>query len=424
MYPLGLAIHGEHVLWGDGLDLMRTPTAGGDVEKIATLPDGIRIESIAGMEDALFVGVSGSGVYRLRGDGPAERIATARVPRFLSVDATRVWYLDGGVRSVARDAPGGAPAALSFTLGLDGAMAADDRAIATRRNRFIMLEEKDGSASRQIIRCAGDGTIALDETHVYWGDEDLALLVRVHRQTGDAELVSTDFGLGNTFALGQDAIYLAEITGTVYVIDRVTLRSRPVYAALPGSNRNGVRLVVGSEHVFAAVDAARFATTGVVDVTERAENIPEIVPLGVVARLDMSPDPPAEERPAPTALPRATVYFNDGVDAQGWSNATRWWNAQAPVLRRGIEAGQIGVRLVATGANAEVGRQRAEAVEARLRTVLGATARLERATDDTEGATVGVELMTEDVLRALRPEPSDESPEEAGPGSEGAARTE
>jgi hypothetical protein len=227
MYPLGLAIHGEHVLWGDGLDLMRTPTAGGDVEKIATLPDGIRIESIAGMEDALFVGVSGSGVYRLRGDGPAERIATARVPRFLSVDATRVWYLDGGVRSVARDAPGGAPAALSFTLGLDGAMAADDRAIATRRNRFIMLEEKDGSASRQIIRCAGDGTIALDETHVYWGDEDLALLVRVHRQTGDAELVSTDFGLGNTFALGQDAIYLAEITGTVYVIDRVTLRSRP-----------------------------------------------------------------------------------------------------------------------------------------------------------------------------------------------------
>lgn len=380
-FPVGLAIDDAYVYWGDGPRLMRAPKRGGSAEVLHELGTAT-ISSIAVDADVLYFGASGGGVFRLRrGESRPERIGTSGNPRSLVVDDTHVLWYDGGLRSVSKDAPGGASAPETITAGNSAELLLDDASLYWHGGARIWRRDVDGGPAEPIASTGHLWTsLAMDDTHLYWGDDIVDGVLRWPKAGGPLEHVTSHWSYGANLIVDGDWLLVVEIDSRVWRVDKRDGRSALLCPrAVHTIGASSIELAVDEEQLFIAIDASTWKNPGGgmlhIDLTKPGAQLPEVIPRGVVARLPKQVEG-LSYRPRPAEVVRATVYFSEGQqDPQDHLNALRWL-VQAPTVDEAVRAGRLPVMLI-VDADGALSQRRAEVVTRTLRERVGHEARIE-----------------------------------------------
>ncbi len=376
--PMGLAVDDAHVYWGDGAVLRRAPRRGGAPEDVCRV-EAIRIESIALAPDALYFGATGGGVFRRRSQPGAgcERIATETDPTSLAVVGGQLFYWNNGAaHSVPRDRPGDAPAPTGWQAGYTGALVTDGTNIFVHQLEEIGRTALDGSGFTPLGRTGHlNVAMAVDDTHLYWGDDLVDGILRVPKQGGPVEWFSPVWGIGSTLALDREWVYVMDIDGGVTAIAKSDGRSAAIASGVNASGTNRVRLLVDGDQLLMSDDSSHNKTTGitVIDLSKPGAELPEVVWDGHIARAPVRLTGLKFE-PRPAAVEANTVYFSQGSDeAQDWNNATNFTRWRDDRLSDAVRAGRLQVTLRAGVPDRDEARarKRAEGVAARIRGELG-----------------------------------------------------
>ncbi len=380
--PIGLAVDDTYVYWGDGGALRRAPKKGGPVAEVCRV-EAARIESIAIAPDAIYFGGMGAGVFRRRNQqgAPCERIATESNPTSLAVVGGNVHYWnDGSARSVPRDRPGDAPAPSMWQAGYTGALVTDGTNLFVHQGQEIGRTSLDGKDFAPLARTGHLGlAMAVDDTHLYWGDDLVEGVLRVPKHGGPLEWVSPVWSIGATLAVDKEWIFVMDIDDGVFAISKADGRSAKLVAGdLTGMGTNNVSLAFDAEQFFLADDSSRNKTPGiaVVDLSKPNAELPEVAWEGVVARAPKRIDS-VTFAPRPAAVVAGTVYFSPGSDqAQDWANATNFTRWRDQRLTDAVKAGRLPVVLVAGVPDRDeaAARRRADGVAQKIRDELGAAA--------------------------------------------------
>lgn len=379
--PIGIAVDGKYVYWGDGGALRRAPKLGGAPADVCRV-EAVRIESIAVGPEAIYFGAMGAGVFRRRNqDGaPCERIATGSNPTSLAISGDQLHYWNGTALKVALEAPGTAPAPDMWQAGYTGALLVDADSIYVHQGSEIARESK-AAAGRAVLGRTGHlgVAMAIDDTHLYWGDDLIDGVLRAPKDGGPLEWVTPVWSIGATLALDGDWIYVVDIDANVHAISKRDGRSAQISTGdFTGMGTNNVSVAVDVDHFFIGDDTSVNKVPGIthVDLTQPGGELPEVEWQGAVARVAKRLDG-IEFTPRPAAVEASTVYFSAGSDqAQDWANATlftRWRDAR---LTDAVKAGTLPVVLVAGVSDRDEprARRRAEAVAQKIRDEVGAKA--------------------------------------------------
>jgi hypothetical protein len=397
--PIGIALDDRFVYWGDGGSLRRAAKAGGVVAEVCRV-EAIRIESIAIAGGVIYFGAMGGGVFRRRaGEGATcDRIATGTNPTSLAVSGDRLWYWNGAVHSVALDAPGTAPAPTMWQAGYTGALLVDAEHLYVHDGSLIHREPKHGAGRTVLARTGHLGVaMAIDDTHLYWGDDLVDGVLRVPKGGGPLEWVTDVWSIGATLAVDGEWIFVVDIDAHVHAVSKVDGRSAQVaWGNFTGMGTSNVSVAFDREQFFLADDSSRNKTAGitVVDLSKPDAELPDVEWEGAVARVARRLEG-VTFTPRPAAVEASTVFFSPGSDeAQDWSNATlftRWRDAR---LTDAVKAGTLPVRLVAGMPDGDQARarRRAEAVAGKIRDELGPKAVFEIAVRASGDANVAVQF--------------------------------
>ncbi|HEY8147221.1 MAG TPA: hypothetical protein VIG06_31290 [Kofleriaceae bacterium] len=396
--PIGLAVDDTYVYWGDGGALRRAPKKGGPVAEVCRV-EAARIESIAIAPDAIYFGGMGAGVFRRRDqeDAPCERIATETNPTSLAVVGNNVHYWnDGSARSVPRDRPGDAPAPTMWQAGYTGALVTDGTSLFLHQGREIGRTSLDGKDFAVLARTGHLGlAMAVDDTHLYWGDDLVEGVLRVPKSGGPLEWFSPVWSIGATLAVDKEWIFVMDIDDGVHAISKADGRSAQLVAGdLTGMGTNNVSLAFDAEQFFLADDSSRNRAAGitVVDLSKPNAELPDVIWEGVVARAPRRLDG-VTFKPRPAAVAASTVYFS-GDEAQDWSNATLFTRWRDERLTAAVAAGTLSVQLVAGVPDRDEARarRRAEAVAQKIRDEVGPKAVFEISTRAGKDGSVAVQF--------------------------------
>ena len=396
--PIAIAVDDRFVYWGDGGSLRRALKKGGVVAEVCRV-EAARIESIAIAPDAIYFGGMGAGVFRRRNqDGaPCERIASETNPTSLAVVGGQLHYWnDGSARSVPRDRPGDAPAPTMWQAGYTGALVTDGKSLFIHQGREIGRTSLEGKDFAVLGRTGHLGVaMAVDDTHVYWGDDLIDGVLRAPKGGGSLEWVTPVWSIGATLAVDKDWIFVMDIDDGVHAIAKADGRSAQLVAGdLTGMGTNNVSLAFDDEQFFLADDSSRNKTAGitVVDLSQPNAELPEVVWEGVVARAPRRLEG-VSFTPRPAAVEGSTVYFT-GDTAQDWNNATHFTRWRDERLSAAVAAGTLPVQLVAGVPDRDEARarRRAEAVAQRIRDEVGRKAVFEISTRAEKSGNVVVQF--------------------------------
>jgi hypothetical protein len=396
--PIALALDDRFVYWGDGGALRRAPKKGGPVAEVCRV-EAARIESIAIAPDAIYFGGMGAGVFRRRNqpDAPCERIATETNPTSLAVVGGNVHYWnDGSARSVPRDRPGDAPAPTMWQAGYTGALVTDGTSLFIHQGREIGRTSLDGKDFAVLARTGHLGlAMAVDDTHLYWGDDLVEGVLRVPKSGGPLEWVSPVWTIGATLAVDKEWIFVMDIDDGVHAISKADGRSAQLVAGdLTGVGTNNVSLAFDAEQFFLADDSSRNKTAGltVVDLSNPNAELPDVIWEGVVARAPRRLEG-VTFTPRPVAVEGSTVFFT-GDEAQDWNNATLFTRWRDERLTAAVAAGTLSVQLVAGVPDRDEARarRRAEAVAQKIRDEVGSKAVFEISTRADKNGNVAVQF--------------------------------
>lgn len=396
--PIGLALDDRFVYWGDGGALRRAPKKGGPVAEVCRV-EAVRIDSIAVVPDAIYFGGMGAGVFRRRNqqDAPCERIATAANPTSLAVVGGNLhFWNNGSARSVPRDRPGDAPAPTMWQAGYTGALVTDGTSLFIHQGREIGRTSLDGEDFTVLARTGQLGlAMAVDDTHLYWGDDLVQAVLRVPKSGGPLEWVSPIWGFGSTLAVDKEWMFVMDIDDGVHAISKADGRSAQLVAGdLTGVGTTNVSLAFDAEQFFLADDSSRNIAAGitVVDLSKPNAELPEVVWEGVVARAPRRLDG-VTFKPRPTAVAASTVFFS-GDEAQDWANATNFTRWRDVRLTDAVKAGTLPVVLVAGVPDRDEARarRRAEAVAQKIRAEVGPKAIFDISTRADKNGNVAVQF--------------------------------
>lgn len=396
--PIALAVDDTYVYWGDGGALRRAPKKGGPVAEVCRV-EAARIESIAIAPDAIYFGGMGAGVFRRRDQpgAPCERIASETNPTSLAVVGGNLHYWnDGSAKSVPRDRPGDAPAPSMWQAGYTGALVTDGASLFVHQGREIGRTSLDGKDFAVLARTGHLGlAMAVDDTHLYWGDDLVEGVLRVPKNGGPLEWVTPVWSIGATLAVDQEWIFVMDIDDGVHAISKADGRSAQVVTGdLSGMGTNNVALAFDAEQFFLADDSSRNRTAGitVVDLSNPNAELPDVVWEGVVARAPRRLEG-VTFKPRPAAVEASTVYFS-GDQAQDWNNATLFTRWRDERLTTAVAAGSLPVQLVAGVPDRDDARarRRAEAVAQTIRDEVGAKAVFEISTRAARDGSVVVQF--------------------------------
>jgi hypothetical protein len=408
--PISIAIDEKFVYWGDGGALRRAPKAGGAPSDVCRV-EAARIESIAIGGGAIYFGGVGGGVFRRRDqeDAPCERIATATNPTSLAIQGDRLHYWNGGALEVALDAPGTAPAPNAWQAGYTGSLVVDQTHIFVHQSEQIVRMNKAGG-DREVLAHTGHlgFAFALDDSHLYWGDDLVDGVLRVAKGGGPIEYVTGVWSIGATLALEGDWVYVLDIDANVHAIAKRDGRSAQIarggFTGMGGTNN--VALAFDREHFFIADDSSRFNATGLVhiDLTVPDPKVPDMIWEGAVARAAKRLDG-VEFTPRPEAVEASTVYFGSSDEAQDWANATHFTRWRDERVTSAVRTGSLTVTLLAgveRGDEARA-RKRAEAVAQKIRDELGPKVVFEVKTHPEESGNVVVQFAPAAYARVWAP---------------------
>jgi hypothetical protein len=378
--PMGLAVDDTYVYWGDGPLLRRARKRGGGAPEDVCRVEAIRIESIAVAPDAIYFGATGGGIFRRRAqEGAAcERIASETDPSSLAVVGGQLHYWNGGApHSVPRDRPADAPAPTSWQAGYTGALVTDGKHIFVHQLQEIGRVALDGTGFTPLGRTGHLGVaMAVDDSHLYWGDDLVDGVLRVPVEGGALEWFSPIWTLGATIAVDRDWVYVMDIDADVHAISKADGRSATVVdGTFNGTGTNRVALALDAEQFFLADDSSYNKTLGVavVDLTRPGAELPAVVWDGHVARAAKRLTG-VDFTARPAAVEAATVYFSPASDeAQDWNNATGFTRWRDERLSDAVRAGRLPVTLMAGVPDRDQARarRRAEGVAERIRGELG-----------------------------------------------------
>jgi len=379
--PVALAVDDTWVYWGDGGALKRARKRGGTPEEICRV-EAVRIESITVAADAIYFGASGGGIFRRRNQAGAtcERIMSETDPSSLAVVGDQLHYWNGGApHSIPRDRPADAPAPTSWQVGYTGALVTDGKNIFVHQLEEIGRIDLDGGNFTPLGRTGHlNVAMAVDDTHLYWGDDLTEAVLRVPKAGGPPEWFSPVWGIGSNLAVDREWVYVMDIDGYVTAIAKQDGRSARVLSGnFTGTGTNHVTLAFDADQFFLADDSSTFKTGGapaVIDLTGKGGEPPDVRWEGHVARAPKRLTGLTFE-PRPATVEASTVYFNPGSDeAQDWNNATNFTRWRDERLSAAVKAGTLTVGLDAGAPDSDLARarRRAEAVAERIRAELGA----------------------------------------------------
>ncbi|MCX4246436.1 hypothetical protein [Paraliomyxa miuraensis] len=380
--PTGITVDDAYVYFGDGPKLMRAAKQGGSPEVLVEV-EALGIPSIVVDGELLYFGALGGGLFRMRKDGgSAERIGRSGNPRSLAVDDARVYWFDGGVHSLAKDAAGDASAPEGFVAGDDAELVIDQTHVYAHGGERIWRQPKQGGDVEPIARTGHFGAeLALSDSHLYWGDDIARAVLRWPKTGGPLELVTERWGLGSSLILDGPWLYVVEIDTTVYRVDtrdgRAAMLAPQVTST--GGLANGIGLAIDGEQLYVAVLASAFRAPGGgiphVDLTRPDAPMPEVEHRGVVGRLPKEIEGMRYEGRA-EYLRRATVYFTSGDPLPQDSNNAIRWIVGSPELEGPVRSGAMVVKVV-VDPQVELSTKRAARVVELLRGEVGQAARIE-----------------------------------------------
>lgn len=380
--PVALAVDDTWVYWGDGGALKRARKRGAGAPEEVCRIEAVRIESIALAPDAIYVGASGGGIFRRRNQAGAtcERIMTETDPSSLAVVGDQLHYWNGGApHRIPRDRPADAQAPTSWQVGYTGALVTDGKNVFVHQLEEIARIDLDGGGFTPLARTGHlNVAMAVDDTHVYWGDDLTEAVLRVPKAGGPPEWFSPVWGIGSNLAVDREWIYVMDIDGDVTAIAKQDGRSARVLSGnFTGTGTNHVALAFDADQFFLADDSSTFRTGGapaVIDLTGKGGgDLPDVRWEGHVARAPRRLTGLTFE-PRPATVEASTVYFDSGSDeAQDWNNATGFTRWRDERLSEAVRAGKLTVGLNAGAPDGDQARarRRAEAVAERIRAQLG-----------------------------------------------------
>jgi len=178
--PRGLAVRGAWVFFGatKSASIARVPLAGGVSETIAT--DQIDVEGLAADDDSVFFTVGVGEVRRVGHEGGAVTTIATRIerPEAIVLDASS-----------------------AYVVSREGA------------SRGLWRVEKDGSGATKIFAGNVRG-LAIDATHVYFGNEKAAMLLRVPKSGGAPSTLATEV-VPTSLSVDAHDVYFATTASAV-----------------------------------------------------------------------------------------------------------------------------------------------------------------------------------------------------------------